>query len=577
MKKKKDEKPYIFRVSTKPDISSYKWIGKEVSLLSTISLWFIWLCRVFSLYQHIKAGYRKAGKLLEQVNKHRKTKLGTLIIKILCKLFRKNFTENQSGRSDIPPMLGEIYFILWTTLFALGHIFGWDSLAIKIAAVYYLFESSLWIFYYTVFRRFFELGYSIFHKLEYLTAMFLIIPTQALCFAHLYGKTFREMLSGLLGAAADTTPFPVTILGCLFSAIVISMIISTFPMEVIKKKDSRPNMFIIGCGDVVTERLYPAIKECTFANDINVFDLKETENEYCTNLESSDEICSMIDISLTENDIIWIETPSNEHISYLNRFIDSKAKLIVLEKPITVKRDELQTVEELIKDSEKRNKIFFLSYYALEKALPLYYLTHLNKNHEKYLDIDDAVLVNNWRFSLGALKSTKIHICEGDDNRDWVYREENGGQLLETFLHNVLIATLLCGKPQNWTDVKYDEVMGDNNVCEISLTAKSGRTDIDLYLKKNAAENELCRYAEFTFANGNITVDFDAKSAKIYFDELDEYATVSVKEEFNTRYSVLVDMVSQVAKGECKSSDIDGLINQIPTIKWLIDVKSKLK
>lgn len=560
MKKKEKKKPYLFQVSTKPDSSSYRWIGQELSLLSTILLWTIWVCRVLSVYQHLKA-LRRLWK------KHKADKQGK----------KGHRITNKSGRPDIPPMFGEIYFILWTTFFALAHIFGWRGSVIRILTIYYLFESTVWIFYYTVFRRFFELGYSIYHKLEYLTQLVLIIPTQALCYSYLYNMTFREMITGLLGAGSDNTPFAVTLFGCMFSAIVISMIISTFPGEEIKKADTRPGMFVVGCGDVVQKRLYPALRSMLPVEKIKVYDLKSAEGElgYCTYLENSEEICREIDAAVTERDVVWVETPPYAHASYLKALLETKARLIALEKPISVNRSELQYIEkEILRVPELRNRVFFLSYYTLEKALPLHYLLYLNENYKDYLNIDDESLVKDWKVLLGALKSAKVFICEGEDSRSWVQEKEYGGQLLETFLHNVLIASLFCGRPTDWTDVRWKETITDDNEQTITLTAKHHHADIDLYLKKNAKTDSLQRYAEFCFAKGKIYADLELKQATIFFDELDQQITISVKEAFQQKYGVLTDMVYRVAADERTARETDGLIHQLCAIRWLLDLQA---
>ncbi|MBQ8751539.1 MAG: Gfo/Idh/MocA family oxidoreductase [Clostridia bacterium] len=551
----RNKKPYVFQVSTKPDISSYKWINEEWSLLSMTLLWFIWACRFFSMYQHLKAIYR-----------------------LLVERLGRSNTDNQSGRANIPPMMGEVYYLAWTALFVVAHIFGWDSLLLRGGAIYYLFESTVWILYYTIFRRFFEIGYSIYHQLEYLTAIFLIVPTQALCFAKLYGGDFRNMLAALLGADGEAIPFPVKVLGCVLSAIVISMIISTFPLEAIKKRDKRPCMFIIGCGDVVKERVYPVIRSSECASRVEVYDLaaQQSRVDYCQYLASPAAICGAIDSRMTNEDVVWIETPSFAHLSYLEHYIDSKVKLIVLEKPIAVDRQELQRVEAMIATDADRDKIFFLSYYVLEKALPLFFLTNNNERYRKYLDVEDESLADNWRFLLGRMEKAEVTIYEGEDNRDWVYDRQKGGQLLETFLHNVLIASLLCGRPEHWTEVACKESVQAGNMWEISATAKSGNTDIALYLKKNAPAEELRRTAVFTFSGGRLEADFDAKSLRIYFAALDKYSTIAVKRHFDRKYSVLTDMVSRVVEGECSTFEIDGLFNQIPCINWLLDLQETL-
>lgn len=571
------KKPYIFLVSTKPDISSYKWIGTELSLLSTILLWTLWFFRLLSLYQHLKAIKRIFGSKFadfRDANPASLRRFKAFVHRFVGKRVGHKIT-NESGRPDIPPMMGEIYFICWTVLFAVSHAFNWDNLALRILTVYYLFESSVWIFYYTVFRRFFELGYSIYHKLEYLTAILLIVPTQALCFARLYGFSFRFMLMGLLGSNSEVTPFPVAVLGCLFSAIVISMIISTFPMEAIKKNKICPNMFVVGCGDVVTERLYPALLNGKHAKKLKVYDLQGApdRNIPCIRLKDEAAIGEAIDRCVTDKDVVWVETPSFAHVSYVKRLLETDARLIVVEKPIAVNEKDLFDIEKLVKDPKVRKRLFFLSYYTLEKALPLHYLANFNNAYEKYLDIDDESFIKQWRIMLGALKSVKVNICEGKDERGWV--NQNGGHLLETFLHNVLIASLVCGDLHKWTDIKYTEYKTNTGTDVIELTAEYEHANIELHQEKNASEQNCRRYAQFVFAQGRIDMDLDSKQATIFFEKMDKHSSLSVKQEYAGKYSVLTDMVARVADGECDAGKIDGYPRQIETIRGLMKLKNQ--
>ena len=549
----KDKKSYFFRVATKPDISSYKWIGKEWSILSTTILWIIWVFRLCSIYQHIKAIYR-----------------------IIAENKGKRKTENLSGRPDIPPMMGEIYYIAWTLLFVAGYIFKWDNLAIRIAAIYYLIESSVWILYYTLFRRFFEIGYSIYHQLEYLTAIFLILPTQALCFYKLYNlKGFMEVLAGLLGGG-ENLPIPITLLGCIFSAIVISMIISSFPTEAVKKS-KKATMFVVGCGDVVTKRLYPALKDHSESSEAFVYDLVNAKDkqDYCNYLKNQENICAVIKQKMDEKSVIWIETPPNSHVSYLEEFIDSRAKLIVLEKPIATTQDDLEKVKTFIQTEDNRNKIFFLSYYLLEKALPLLFLVNNNPNLRKYLYIEDESLVNNWRFFMGDLTHVTVQISEEADNREWILQNQHGGQVFETFLHNVLIASLVCGQPDRWSDVQISESQSVDGECEISLLGKSGNTNIHLSLQKKHSPDNKNRGARFEFTGGTVAVDFNTKKLTVDCTALGKHSAISVKNRYNDRYSTIVDMVERVIKGECEAIEIDGLINQLQCLEWLMKIKRK--
>ena len=147
----------------------------------------------------------------------------------------------------------------------------------------------------------------------------LMIPTQALCFAQLYNQSFREMLAGLMGAGSDATPFPVTLLGCLFAAIVISMIISTFPTETVKKHN-KPRIFVIGCGDVVKERVYGALIDSKCGREVKCYDLRSAKaektdgneddakklKEKCIYLDNEEQICQHIDARLESSSVVWM-------------------------------------------------------------------------------------------------------------------------------------------------------------------------------------------------------------------------------------------------------------------------------
>jgi len=537
-----------------PSPDSLKWAGEQRSILSNILLWSLWICRVFSLLQILKLVFRTVATAIKRAT-----------------------TDENATRVNVPPMFCEIYFIIWFAVLLMAHLFSWSGIVINIIIIYYLFESIVWVLYYTVFRRFYEENYSIYHELEYLTELFLVIPTQALGFATLYNESFRNMISGLLGAGIDTTPFPVRILGALFAAIVISMIISAFPAERVKKKAKRDEMIIIGGGDVVRNRLYPSLKSCGIPEgDIRVFDLEDAPLKFheCTYLEDGDAIVNAVDSAVNSDSIIWIETPTSTHVQYLKSMLDTKAALIVLEKPICSTHEDIKYIEELLEDDGARNRVFFLSYYVLEKALPLYYIADQNSNYHKYLEIEDKALMQNCLPLLGALLSVEVNITEGEDKRAWVFDGEHGGQLLETFIHNLLIASLFCGTVEHWNSVRYSEGI-NAGVYSANMTALSGNTEINLSLKKNAPKEECARYVRLVFSNGRIDADLEKQDARIYFASMDKESSIKVKQRYKDKYSVMIDLARRVANGGANAEEVDGIRNQIATIGWILDYLNK--
>lgn len=538
------KKKTIFeQISTKPSPNALKWAGKEVSILSNILLWGLWLCRVLSLLQVSKLIFRKIATWL-----------------------KKSTKDANAKRVNVPPMFCELYFIAWFVFLLLGYLLGFSGPVVRGFTVYYLFESIVWVLYYTVFRRFFEENYSIYHELEYLTVLILVIPSQALGFANLYSLGFLDMLSGLLGAGSDATPGGVQMLGAMFMAIVISMIISAFPSEMVKSLNKKAKTFIIGCGDVVQNRLYPALLRSESSESVDVYDLEGGQKPfYCKCFPTDEDICADITKKLDRSGIVWVETPSYAHVGYVEKLLSSKASLIVVEKPIAVSEADLVRIEELIKDQKNRNRLFFLSYYVLEKALPLYYFEHANNSYTKYLNIADRDVLQNRRALLGALEQVEVDIIEGADNRDWVFDPANGGQKLETFIHNMLIASIFCGYPQDWKDVDFKQ-----SDCQVSLNARRDDTRIALNMVKNAPQEQQRRGAKLTYTHGTVEADFDTKTLTVYFDQLDLDTGISVKKEYMDKYHIVVDLAKRVSQGACDAEDVDGLRNQIPAIRWLL-------
>lgn len=545
------KKKSIFeRISTAPDPNALKWAGKEVSILSSILLWGLWICRVLSLLQISKLIYRAIATAIKTAT-----------------------TDKDAKRVNVPPMFCEIYFILWLGVMILGYTLFPESLAVRIAIYYYLFESIVWVLYYTIFRRFYEESYSIYHELEYLTVLILVIPTQALGFATLYGEEFGDMLAALLGAGGDATPLPVKIVGALFAAIVISMIISSFPTERVKKREIVKMHHIIGCGDVVANRLYPAL----IASGVKESEIKiYTTGEPLLGATVYQDEASLTEAlikSVDSNSTVWIATPSYAHVGYLREIVGSSAGLTVVEKPIAVDRDELDFVEELVETDSLRGRIFFLSYYVIEKALPLYYLVDHNPIYNRYLTVEDKQLALGWQSLIGGVRGVEVTLDEGEDEREWVLSGEYGGQLTETFIHNVLIASLFVGVPEYWQGVEYRKSEEDG-ITSLSLDAMSGSATISLRMRKGLPVDKVRRTALITFEYGRIEADFDRESARVYIDNIGRQLLVSVKRAYSQKYAIITDLVRRTGEGEISPADADGLINQIATLRWLIGIEA---
>lgn len=540
----------FYRISTPPDPDSTKWLGTERSLISTALLWGLWLCRLFSMLQIVK-----------------------LITRSVLKRIHRSSTDKNSTRINVPPLVCELYFIAWFALLLTGYLLSWRSAFFTLAILYYLFESVVWVLYYTIFRRFFEENYSIYHELEYLSVLFFIIPTQALGLAVYYSASFLDIISGLLGFGSDALAVPVRLLGALFSAIVIGTIISAFPTEKVKQKEQKKQMHIIGCGDVVTKRLYPALLKSGIAAEcIHTYDLDTASDRvsYCDYYQDVSSLCNSVLAKTDRQDCVaWIETPSFTHLHYVKTLLETDIPLIVVEKPICSTKNDLDYTEGLIADPSCRERLFFLSYYILEKALPLYYLTEQKQLFDPYLSLENKFILQDWRRHLGTLKSIEVLIWEGTDSRPWTYNTAYGGQCIETFLHNVLIAALFAGLPKYWSEPNL-RVLENGN--DISLSAKSGQAEIYCSLKKNLSSEDCKRYAKISFENGIVFADFEEQAATLSVISTGQISRIAVKKQFLGKYAVQTDLVMRTATEQIKSEAADGLYQQIETIRWLLDL-----
>lgn len=571
-------KDNIFEISTVPKKKSYIWKDEKPSILAFILLWLMFVCRFFSLLQWGKFLFRKIGKRCRRVSK-----------------------DPGAKRPNVPVLFVECYFILWLAAQILIYNYApFDAdthIIISVVCGYYLFESVIWVIYYTVLRRFFEEKYSINHILEYFVVLLVLVPAQALAFSNINGFPFSDCLLGVLGISEIEGQILMSIIGLGFQIIVIAMIVNSFPPELIHVQTTTFTNMIIGCGDVVKNRLRPelmrrqAIISYVFATEKD----KDSE-EYCM-VASEERIKKKIKHFSDDETIVWIETPSNKHIDYLKFMLDEnvRCRLMVLEKPIAVSLNELELIDKHIQNSYYDDHIFFLSYYILEKALPLYMYYKYNRAYNKYLDIytelstddvekDGEEVFKNFPKKTDLKKITVTLHEKEPEKRKWV--DEVGGQACETFIHNMLIASLFVGIPDNWKIREYDKT---KNHLEAILLKDSDENlklnnDVEIVLDMQKGV-ETCRYAKLEFSDGQkLFCDFDEKALYICIKDCQNNCekgckrengqlAIKVKRAYDYKYAILTDLVARVTNDECECEDVDGRINQIECLKWLIRQK----
>ena len=566
------------RIATFPDKHNYNWQG-GYSIFSFLVLGITTIFRTMSCLQ-------------------------------LCKYLYRNWLsvgkDIKSKRPNVSPLFQEGYYICWFAFLIFQLIFKINNSITCGLNLYFIIESLTWIIYYSVFRRFFEENYSIYHVLEHLPTIIMIIPMQAIAYAEALSvnnqaTTWKEIFVVLLGQATDDKTF-FSFVGFIYSAIVISMILSIFPAESVKR--GNPDTLIIGAGDVVKKRLLPAIlkrEENMPSNKRGIIKIYSLEKEKIINLndeikkqwckmghsenEAIHSVFNLIKEKKTSNDnIAWICTPSNLHWLYLT-IMQEKADYFVVEKPIASGIEDLNEFKKYI-DSDKRKNTFFLSYYLLDKALPITFLSRPSRVYLEYLsgyvrdkgkrielakEESEEMIENYYENYLEAnssgVKSFEMKVIEGEDNR----LLPRGGQLIETFIHHCIIASLFVGFPNNWK--KQEFIHNSEDKIELKAQNEIG-AKIKLLLEKNS-NNKAEQSANIEFENGtiiNACFETNEKYALLKNSKREEFI-VGVSSNYLDKYDVQCNMVYDCYENKIDLSFVDGLYHQIEVLEWLLNVK----
>lgn len=586
-KQKKSE--LLKRLTTFPDKGNYIWQG-GFSAVTFLILLLTMLFRVVSCLQLCKLIYRKA---------------------------LSNNKDFRAKRPNVSPLFQEVYFIFWAIFLITQHYYGNKGSIVDGLCVYFIIESFTWILYYSVLRRFFEENYSIYHVLEHLPIILILIPMQAVAYAELYSEdnTWEKTLEVLLGQANEHFVL-FSIIGFIYSAIVVSMILSMFPIENVKP--GNPETIILGAGDVVKNRLLPALLKRELKlpehnrGSITIYDKKtnvifsdwdEIKDDWAKlgfSEEKTRSVYSLIEKKMSKGDkVAWICTPSNTHWYYMDILLE-KANFIAVEKPIASNMKDLICFEEFVTDAA-RERVFFLSYYLLDKALPLTFLCRPRKMYLSYLvgcEVDkDKVVYPEEKMEkkskkevikesnkiiedfyqryieAGKVCSFKMEILEGEDNRPL----PEGGQWIDTFIHNVIIASMFLGIPTTWGEIKWESV--EENNIELRAIAADGAS-IHLKVEKNNeySGNNRKQTARIEFEDkSSFSADFINKEL-IYSNEnknKNKRIALAVSQKYKAKYDVQCAMVYDCYANEIKASDVDGLYLQLDVLKWILENYNK--
>jgi hypothetical protein len=471
----------------------------------------------------------------------------------------------------------------------------WWSRAEFVLLTILLVESVQWTFYYSLFRPLMERArLNTYDEAEYLVVLPLILSIQVLAEAALWHLDPVQILMlifnvsppSAIGAVHDAGPVPqpwqclaAALLGQSYIVIIIASLIRVVPPLHVRK---RPNITVIGCGDVVRNRILPALlavyeprqiavaADSLSASDLdflrksritNFFSVERREPNSAAGLEWARKSCSS---SVIGKIATWVEsrsrfaiiaTPTPTHLDFAMEFA-RRGLRFGIEKPLVGTEAELRLITQPGSAALFENA-FVLSYYWLEKALSLNYLLSLHPSYRRLLNVEPAMAPQEISYLLGRLgkmQQITIEFLEGAETkgRYWSELMRNGGTVMETLVHpfTILFHLVRSQSPHsNWAGLwpeaptvhwfrnehrakeiraDYSEEIGPTMV-EIAGTAVGG-IQVNIRCGKYLVRpSEEVRRLIARYENGWITADLSTLETRLFLGSHDCPLTISNK------------------------------------------------
>ena len=575
------------QVGTRPTTSSYTWAAYR-SGITMLVVFLLFGLRCISLLQLSKYTYRFLGP--------------------------RQPTTNLSGRSDVAPWVPEWYWFIVAGLLtgaALppSPVTGIPPGVVGIVSLYFFLEASIWLMYYTLFRLFSEGEYTIYHPLEYIVLVPFTFIIHAATMAILRQLSPATIVAAMLNLDLKGVGLLPTIVGVTYFAVFVGAVLRAVPEERI---DHRKELVVIGIGDVVQNRLIGAIEatqgskriragQVTLLSTSEHEELKDFRREgyhVVTGTESE-----IVDFALKTGNPTIVATPPDSHWKYVRSLLAAGVHVAV-EKPVTSIQSEHAEILR-VADSAEGAKLFGLSYYVLEKSLPLTYLLDPRPVYSGFLEADSpendspngpVPLPNpkelaTIRESLGRLQSVTVKLLETrihspvDGKRLWTEDYAHGGLPKETFFHCAMIARLATGPIDQWSEMRWLFGTYEPRPREIAhahgfemsptyaeLSARSGAATLRLVAGKYIRDDSKSRTALLEYERGSVMSDFNHRSCTVKWAE----DTVRIKVKEGPNYAVQLEMFRDLASvppselgAKSRPSRFDRLHEQVEILDWL--------
>jgi predicted dehydrogenase len=597
---------FFSQLSTKPNYESYTW-GNQHSIFALIIYRLVYVARMFSPLQWCKTLWRKLND---------------------------KPTNNSRERKDFHALYTEYYLALilafsLTVYYSQPYIQGFISTHYPLAydvisdvkyvvVTWLLIESILWVTYYMLLRILIENRLSIFNEAEYFIALPFVLFTQIIFFASLGNVTLAETTAALFNLPikdphlTEQARLAIGLLGYMYTALIIANIINLIPAIPVWH---RPNITIIGAGDVVEQRILPALldqkfyhpKQLSITSDNISESFKITLDElgvdyFEVNSHAPQGKVTFAQRNKVRQDIVnyvtkrssyaIIATPTAEHFPYMTALAKEQV-IFAVEKPIISTRAELIAMNDYGDNIMKNG--FLLSYYWLEKALPLNYFLSLNAHYRDFLEISSESNPDKYisqttlayiRERLGNPTKITIKFYEKEESRLWALLKETGGFYYETFIHPMTLLYNVLGKKialeqlnVDWylsksAQQKFQQDESELGASFIHLYGQVGQCLVDIKSGKFTDIKERSMFVEFE--SGRVDVNLDSMSCFIKWNNGGKHSSTSIrmKDEYQKPYSAqmkLYDLFIHEA-GNWTGQRFDDYPSQNKVLENMVDI-----
>ncbi|MFF3359601.1 Gfo/Idh/MocA family oxidoreductase [Streptomyces sp. NPDC002917] len=302
---------------------------------------------------------------------------------------------------------------------------------------------------------------------------------------------------------------------------------------------SAQNVSVIGAGDVTLNRILPALKSLGYKRSgITISSVGDPEtantraavgNDAQLRVASPDKVLAT---ALCERAPAIIASPTFAHFEQLVA-LGAAGVPFAVEKPIASSRTE--RTELRAKGDQLMARGFALSYYSLEKALPLTYFLQPLPVYARFLAGSEpgllrATVLQTLREELGPVHSVRIDLLEGASRspvgyaRLWTEVPGTLQPFIETAIHPLLLIRHITG---------------------------AGTIDLQMRVAKHVPTTLAQRHAVITYANGSVTADFDTR--RVDFEVNGQYRgwiainTGRDTGRYQQNYAVLISLFREFA------------------------------